>query len=993
MGEKIVIGPINKGLRTDRTAFTIDNDSFPTLVNTYQWRGRIKRKRGTSFLCRLQRFLGTTNGVGDLVITILPIPIGIGISTFTVGEDVFVDPGGASPVNLLTNSAGTGVLNRATGVLTITGSLSTTSVIYYPTLPVMGLEDLRLLPTQFPGTMAFDTVYSYIIQTQSPYLSYDVSFYKNPIVNPITLPGYIPKATPTKLNWNGENYQQFWTVNYQGALWATNGIDIGPTTLVNVGMQFKKITAPGVVAIVAGPPAFATITIIAHGLVIGDFVFINEVVGVTGINLQTGYVVNVIDVNTIRVQFPDATIGGAYASGGIVQYLTNTADTTLDSLRWYDGDPTDGNPTSPTFIQGNGWVNFAPPISQDLFSIGDLPAAQYYLVGARVIFPFKDRLIFFGVVVQSSGGTKVYLQDTIVYSQNGTPYYTSSYTNTPNAAIDTPASASNNFFPIIAPDNKTATSTAYIADITGFGGFLTAGVSQPIISVAPNRDVLIVGFSTLQTKLADTQSELDPFTFYNINSELGTGSTFSVVNLDQGVMATGIRGFTLTGQEGTQRIDLDIIDQVFQISFNNNGFERICAQRDFINEWIYFSYPQNEITYVFPNQTLQYNYRDNTWAVFNECYTTYGKFRETVGDTWATVGLPPSGYTSWLAWNDPWNAGVSELLTEKVIAGNQQGFVVMRDEGTSEQRSLYIQNINNNTISSPNHCLNAQDYIIINDVLGSVGAEVNGKIFSVSSPITDNSFNLNPPIGAGVYQGGGNITRMYVPFVQTKQFPAGWDVVKKTRLGPQQYLLTTTPRGQIQLLIFLSQNATSAYNNTVILPDTSSRNNSLLYSTVLFTCPESTNLGLTPANINLQMVTAESQQQIWHRKNTSLLGDTIQIGFSMSDEQMRSFVTTIQTSPITGATNAYPTVLDIVNVFNAGQMIQISEVVGMVELNGNIYQVMSTTSTQVTINVDSTAFEAYVSGGIATIMTMPNQFAEIELHSILLDVSPSMLLA
>jgi len=56
---------------------------------------------------------------------------------------------------------------------------------------------------------------------------------------------------------------------------------------------------------------------------------------------------------------------------------------------------------------------------------------------------------------------------------------------------------------------------------------------------------------------------------------------------------------------------------------------------------------------------------------------------------------------------------------------------------------------------------------------------------------------------------------------------------------------------------------------------------------VLYTCPESTNLGLTPANINLNMVTASQQQQIWHRMNTSLLGDTVQLGFTMSDTQMR----------------------------------------------------------------------------------------------------------
>ena len=61
MGEKIVVGPINKGLRNDRTAFVIDNDSFPMLVNAYQWRGRVKRKRGTSLLGRLQRFFNSSS--------------------------------------------------------------------------------------------------------------------------------------------------------------------------------------------------------------------------------------------------------------------------------------------------------------------------------------------------------------------------------------------------------------------------------------------------------------------------------------------------------------------------------------------------------------------------------------------------------------------------------------------------------------------------------------------------------------------------------------------------------------------------------------------------------------------------------------------------------------------------------------------------------------------------------------------------------------------
>src|ERR1700690_2056621 len=59
MGEKIVVGPINKGLKTDREPFVIDNDAFPQLINAYQWRGRVKRKRGTSPLTRLSRYFNS----------------------------------------------------------------------------------------------------------------------------------------------------------------------------------------------------------------------------------------------------------------------------------------------------------------------------------------------------------------------------------------------------------------------------------------------------------------------------------------------------------------------------------------------------------------------------------------------------------------------------------------------------------------------------------------------------------------------------------------------------------------------------------------------------------------------------------------------------------------------------------------------------------------------------------------------------------------------
>lgn len=1000
MGEKLVVGPINQGLVNSRTAFVIDNDSFPVLQNAYQWRGRIKRKRGTSFLCRLTRFFDST----DTTYTSTPNIVLSGsdgnlVTGYSLEENSSIVPGSVTIIGLtdgttytdpamdgtLLATGGTGqggTITYSTGAFTITaggGQNVTASFEYYPSLPVMGIEDFAASDGQFPGTIAFDTKYSYKIQTTSPYSVFAINFYKNPAADGTNLPGYTPKTIWTQTTWNGEDYQQFWTTNFQGALWATNGIEV-PFDPTNVGMQFKLIT--GITIITAGNgttiPAVADLTINAHGLVQGDFIFVNEVGGITGINFQTGYVTSADPqaANLVRVTFPFAILGGAYVSGGIAQYLTNRSDATKDCIRWYDGDPTnDDIPT--TFVEGKGWVNFCPPISQLDFSIADLPADQYYLVGCRIILPFKDRLIFMGVVVQSSTGLPIYLQDTVIYSQNGTPYYTSSFTNSPNPAIDTITTATTVFNPILTPIVRasapiiyqTGMAPAYFADSTGFGGFITAGLSQPIITASSSEDVLILGFDpSYQVRFVYTGNDIVPFNFYIVNSELGSSSTFSATNLDTGVISRGPRGYIISNQESVQRIDLAIPDEVFEIKLLENGNERVTSQRDFINEWIYFTYPSKHLDFKFPGKTLQYNYRDNSWGIFFETYTTYGMFRRSTGYTWATIGAV---YAQWNRWTDPWNAGTSNLLQPEVVAGNQQGFIVVRDEGTNESKSLMITNFSfqvtitnitqaasavvtftgtgnffvgqtvnitdvagmtqinggpytitvvtpttvtlsvnstaftayasagtltpNQTVYCSNHCLNDGDYILITGALGTISTQVNGNVFSIYN-VTVDGFALNnlTPTSA-TYFGEGYITRMYVPLVQSKQFPVAWSLGRKTRIGVQQYLLDRTSVSQISILIFLSQDADNSYNDGPIVPDVNAINNGLIYSQVLYTCPESTNLGLTAANSNQLQLNAISsggslsnaQKQIWHRINTSLIGDVIQIGFTMSDAQMR----------------------------------------------------------------------------------------------------------
>lgn len=943
------------------------------------------------------------------------------------GTNIYTEP--SPPTGVLVGApAGSGTINYASGAITITGGALSVPLIgnfsYFPGLPALGLEPFVLDNTAFPLEVGFDTTYSYNISlsigTQnlafSPYQSWNVSYYANPASASINGNAYTQKSSWTAVNWNLATYQQIWTTNYQGAMWTTPGIrsSFDPADS-GIGMQFKRCAT-----VVYGGNQFTltiTITEASASLVIGDWVFINEVltggVDAPRVNLQTGFVTassNGAGTTTLTVVFPYANIANVAYTAGILQYLTASSDTTKDCIRWYNGIPVSGtNP--PVFAFEKGWVNFMPPLTSNnigTFSIAQLPPSTtpYYLVGAKMIVPFKDRLLFFGPVVQTSSisnSNPVYLPDTIIYSQNGTAYYTASF----DASVNAPPSPLVAYHALLVPSllltsptSQTAQPVSFWENITGFGGFISAGYARPITTVSINEDALIVGLTDRQTRVLYTGNDIVPFNFYVINSELGSDSTFSSITLDRGVITMGGRGIILTSQTASERIDLDIPDEIFRIDLAHSGSNRICAQRDFINEWIYFTYPYLGSYNIYPNVTLQYNYREGSWAQFFESYTTYGTVRPLNGYIWST--LP---YNSWFEWSDPWNSGTTNERQPQVIAGNAQGFVVLKANSTDESPSAAIESISGNIVTSTNHMLSQGDFIEISDCLGTVGYILNGKIFEVGG-VTPNTFEIvEPPVISGTYLGNGLITRFYKPMIQTKEFNPSWGMSRKTRIGVQQYLFSYTPDAQITILIYLSQSETTPSNDSPIVPDPQSINNGLIYSTIMYTCPESTNLGLTPANINLQMVTAQQQQQIWHRMNTSLIGDTVQVGFTLSDAQMRSYVESLVSYGITAITNALPCVVTTQGEFAVDSLVKIQDVNGMTQINFvdilyNYYLVVSSTPLggglfAIGLNVDSTTFGVFSSSPNATItqVSNPNPTAEIEFHGAVIDINPSQLLA
>ena len=963
MPDQIYIGTV-KGLKENPLPFNIDNDAFPVLYNAYAWRGRIKRKRGTSFLGRFQRqvqlvaanplpwqYLGPnlTNTSANAFYNLLALfgapsairisnvtqatqaVVTVGTHSYTTGEVVYIyaiSPGSmtqlnfhyftivnisATTITINVDSTGftpyignTGIvslaggpsivpgsislvingntyteaatpdgnliglpanvpaqINYATGILNVLnapGAQITGTFSYYPDLPVLGLEDLvsNFSNSEFPFLLRFDDTYAYEInQTGVPFF-YSVSYYKN---------------TNNPVIWTNTDDNQFWSTNYQSAFWVTNskaGFHFvnGTATLqtgTTITFNFKS-----------GGNNFTT-------LIVGDVLWFNEWGGGSTINGLNGTVTNAsgsASGNYVVTFDTSVTVSGT----GIAQLLTNSIPN-QDGIRWYDGDPTGANGIPPAMPTGLGWVNFAPPLTAISVTINDQTSDLYYLVGALAILPFKDRLLFFAPQIQSSTGPVIQLplQDTVLWSWNGTPYY--------NALV--PTNLNN---------TETFDVRAYYVDQTGFAGYLSAGISQPILTVMNNEDVLLIGFGGAgkKTRFVYTNNDLQPFLFYLINSQFPSASTFSAIVLDRGGIDIGSYGITMTTQQSCDRIDLDIPDEVFTIQALNNGQKRVNAVRDFFREWIYFSYPTGDgvatnQSYVYPCQSFLLNYRDQTWAIFRENFTHHGTFRRTTNRTWTTLPFP-----TWNSWTEPWSAGSTQALFPSIVAGNPQGFVLIKDAaGGGEGISGSVVGIQDDgmgftQMTSINHCVNSGaisdipsgDYLLFNNFLNAT--YLNGQIALVNRVIDADNFVVDIPFQFFDYTGLGTYARLSQPLIQTKQFPFYWEQGRQIRLQAQKYLFDKTADGEVTVNIYLSQDPNTIWNSGNIVPQTQVTNSSLIYSQKVYTCPESTNLGLTPANINLQTPTAAGQFQIWHRMNTSLIGESVQIGICLNDTQMRT---------------------------------------------------------------------------------------------------------
>jgi hypothetical protein len=192
-----LIGPYSEGQMTNIEPWLLPEDAFEFLGNAYVWRGRVRKRFGTSYLgdtdldSRLRIDLGDTDGNGDISVTVPGAVFKVG-QQFSIDDEIITVVETGTPGTMITTgSSTTTTFDTTTGALVIVGAAATTACYYYPAEPVMGLRLRESSNVNFEDTVGFDTQFAYRRSSGAW------------------------ERLGTAL-WTGDNADFYWTYNYRG---------------------------------------------------------------------------------------------------------------------------------------------------------------------------------------------------------------------------------------------------------------------------------------------------------------------------------------------------------------------------------------------------------------------------------------------------------------------------------------------------------------------------------------------------------------------------------------------------------------------------------------------------------------------------------------------------------------------------------------------------------------------------------------------------------
>lgn len=743
----ISVDEFNVGWRNDKKAFYIEDDALSILRNATVDHGEIRKRRnnktiGTTAIKHENSFIAVPTGVaGDALIT-------FNIKTETSADVLFSDIRKISPYgmsfsidsnnyvvqgsDILLNNQNVGSVNFSTGAVSInwTGQITDLTVNmtyrYHRLNPVLGIsragEDGRYL--------LFDReyAYSYLI-TQSSQNIDRMSNYA---------------SSDALLRFTGTDNDRFYFANYQNVQFVTNGV---------AGQHFINITG-------ISKATNAVLAVASHNLKVDDVVFINEVEGMTEINLKTA---NVTATTTTSITVDiDSTNFSDYTTNGVVQTLTQSQ-----------------SGSGIKYFRNDGFVNFAPPIS-----------SNRYLLGCKFLIVFNGILICFGTYEGTAGGAVEYFPLRMRYSAVGNAFY---------------AYESNVFV------------NSWMDALVGSGGFIDFDRAGEEITYARVIDgFLFVGFRYGFVRASYTFNVEDLFLTYYFPSDLGTESNASAVHMDKYILSFSERGIIATSHDNIQRIDKKIFYASQDLDLDENSKRHVHAIRDTEKEYVYISYKSDDENSNFNDKTLVFNYENNTFALFDERSTAQTNFFDFEGFTfnrleeiYETFDNVPGSFIDYF----------SEKQTATTAFATSQGVFIQRTEASEPEENLKIEthSVDNDSnitlLSANNHSAKANDYILMKKGASS-------SIFKVlADRETSNEDIIVIDTILDDLDGTETFHVLYNFDITTKKFGTFWNLLHKMDAMEQYFLITANKNFTFSVDSFDIHSSTPMLTNSFTVED------------------------------------------------------------------------------------------------------------------------------------------------------------------------------
>ena len=798
--QRFLIAPFKSGLQTDLKPWMLPEDAFERLNNAYVFRGRVKKRFGSDLTGKnasnditrplqsrlrisLSRVtvtggagIGITDGAGAATGT-LPAGIFTIGQRFQIGTEIFTIVALGTPAVMTTTGAAiTRTIDTTTGAYVFAGATPTTQIYFYP----YGNS----------GAVVTDAVTGNATGIA---------------------PGSVFKA--------GQMFSigdEIFTVPALGT----------PVTMLTTGAATTHTfnTTTGVYDI--------------QGAAVATAIYFYPAESVMGLTLYEDGPINNHTAYAFDTQFAYKYSGNSWINDGPLGSGGTSSDffwarnwrgasvsTTLlfvSNFFCTVGVPAPVTDDSMWYYSGTTWLAFHP----NFLVAGDK------IFTAKIVIPFKDRLLLLNTIEQNAAATaNTAYPNRCRYSHNGSPLAASAF---------------------YEPNEVGATG----------GGYIDSTSQEEIISARTIRDRLIVFFERSTRELVYTGNEEQPFFWQKLNTELGSEGSFSTVPFDKDLLTIGSTGIHACNGVDVYRIDEKIPEKVFEIENIETGIKRIHGIRDFDSEMVYWTFPTGAFTY--PDKILVFNYKNGTWAFNDDCFTCFGYFEQQSDITWAEIEKTWSELT----WT--WISGVTREQHRRVLAGNQQGFILkLNSKTTTNARAMQISQIATSgvgwmVLTIIDHTLSVDDYV---EVINAQGVAIAGSgIFQVmeknaSTVTVDTTYT-------GTYTGAGTASFVSLIDIKSKQWNPYIKDGSVIYLSKIDFCVARTGFGEITVDY-------STSGTTLSLVTKSDDTDCNLGDNILQTSP----YALIPLETD--------QPRFWHAVYFQGEGDNVQIRIYLTEDQMK----------------------------------------------------------------------------------------------------------